>query len=109
VTLAADWSNAPPEAAGAPAPAGAAAAVPPPPTPAPRVPAPDAVAHLKPRVKAVCGSAATEVFLFARSADNILVRFCVRDTAEGARLAAKVLAMPELAPYRIDFDVKVVR
>jgi len=65
------------------------------------------LARLKARMESVCASGATDVHLVPLTGRSLLVQFKVRDDAEAARLAEKILTMPELANYHLDLDVKV--
>ena len=71
----------------------------PPPAPGP--------ARLQECIERTCGRAAGEVRVQLRSPRNVLVQFKAAGEEEGERLAAKVLAMPELAAYHVDLDVNV--
>jgi hypothetical protein len=70
----------------------------------PPIPVP---ARLKEQIEHACGTGAIDVCVLACSATKVLVQFRARSEVEGERLAQKVLAMPELALYHVDLDVKV--
>jgi hypothetical protein len=65
------------------------------------------IGMLQQRIEGVCGSAASEVHVTARSTKDLLVQFRAQDADAGEQLASKVLNMPELAAYHVDLDVKV--
>ncbi len=69
--------------------------------------APAHPASLKECIERTCGRTAGEVHVQLVSPHNVLVQFKVPGEREGERLAAKVLAMPELAAYHVDLDVSV--
>jgi len=73
----------------------------------PLVPNAPLLARLKARIESVCGSGAMELRLVPQTGKNLLVEFKARDDAEAARLAEKILTMPELAKYHVDLDAKV--
>jgi hypothetical protein len=63
--------------------------------------------RLTARVEVVCGGSASEVKLIPQTARDLRVQLKVRNDADGARLAEKVLQIPELASYHVDLDVRV--
>jgi hypothetical protein len=73
----------------------------------PLVPNAALLERLTARVRSTCGTGAAEVKLIPQSARDLRVEFKVHSDADGARIAEKILLMPELAPYHVDLDVKV--
>jgi hypothetical protein len=76
-------------------------------TAAPSQPTPSGSAHLKECIERACGRTASDVLVQVHSPANVRVQFKAPDEKEGERLAAKVMAMPELSAYHVDLDVSV--
>ncbi len=65
------------------------------------------LAHLKQRIEAACGSGSHDIQVMSRGAKDLQVVVTVKSEAEAQRLSAKILEMPELAPYEIDLRVEL--
>ena len=74
---------------------------------APAPPTTNAPARLKECIERACGRTASNVQVKLRSPSSVLVQFKAPDEKEGERLAAKVMALPELSAYHVDLDVSV--
>ncbi len=59
------------------------------------------------RVSDILGAKGRDLRVEAKSATNLLIRFSVSSPAEAEALTKKISAMPELGPYRVDFEVMV--
>ncbi len=79
------------------------------PAAAPKTPAltPQVLAQLKQRVETVCGSRGSKVEVVARGGNSLLLRFAVRNEADGQALGRQIMNLPELAPYQVDLKVEV--
>lgn len=56
---------------------------------------------LRQQIEAACGGMGRNVEIIARSPTDLEVRVQVQNKTEGSLLAKRILAMPELAPYRV--------
>jgi hypothetical protein len=65
------------------------------------------VAVLQRRVEQVCGRAAKNIEVVALSDNKVEVRFIVVSARDGEQLSARIVAIPELAPYQVSFQVRL--
>jgi hypothetical protein len=64
--------------------------------------------RLEGKLKELCGDIGKDVEVRAESSASLRIRFTVNSTEEGYQLASKILWMPELGPYQVALDIKVV-
>lgn len=76
------------------------------PEPAPAVVSP--LVRLQQQVEALCGDTGKDVEVRAESPTSLRIRFTVRSAEDGYKLATKVLWLPELGPYQVALDIRVV-
>ena len=55
----------------------------------------------------VCAGSVHDVEVFPESASSLKVKFKVRSAVEAEQVGAKIMQLPELAPYRVNLDVQV--
>jgi hypothetical protein len=59
------------------------------------------------RIAAVCGATARGVEVVAVADDEVEVRLRVASLEDGGRLSSRIVTLPELAKYHVDFRVRV--
>jgi hypothetical protein len=64
---------------------------------------------LRMAIAETCGVAETKLRVVAGADKTLTVTLSVPDVETGTRLAAKILAMPELVPYGVSLDVSIAR
>jgi hypothetical protein len=74
---------------------------------APAEPVAVPVAALRQRIAAVCGKAVHDLELVPLAEGKVEVRFKAASAADGERLTAQIVAIPELAPYQLSFQVRL--
>jgi hypothetical protein len=65
------------------------------------------VAVLRRRIEGVCGRSARSVEVVAVSDREVEIRLRVASLEDGGRLSSQIVNLPELAKYRVDFQVRV--
>lgn len=65
------------------------------------------VAALTRRIESVCGRTARGVEVVPVADDEVEVRLRVASINDGGRLSARIITLPELAKYHVDFRVRV--
>jgi hypothetical protein len=63
--------------------------------------------RLRQRIEEACGSAVRDVDVVCTAPAEVLVRFKARSAPQAEELAARIMALPELASCKIDLEVKV--
>jgi len=66
------------------------------------------IAHLKDRIQSICGNVGKNVELHASTGNRLTIRVQCATREEGERLSKRILEMPQLAPYEVSLDVKLV-
>jgi hypothetical protein len=64
--------------------------------------------RMKACIEKACAGGAWDVEVVVRSAHSLKVTLKVKDTTTGARLSQKILHLPELGPYQVSLEVKIV-
>jgi hypothetical protein len=64
---------------------------------------------LRQRIAEACGGQAGSVEMQLVGQATLLVRFVVAQAPDAEAVANRIAAIPELAPYRVDFEVRVQR
>jgi hypothetical protein len=67
------------------------------------------VPKLKRRIELVCGRTARDVEIVPHPDNGVEIRFRVASVEDGERVSAKMMALPELAPYQVSFTMKLDR
>jgi hypothetical protein len=70
--------------------------------------APDtAYSRLRTRIEQACAGKGRDLELYSRGPGNLLVRVKVAKAADAELLANRISQLPELAPYRVSFEMRV--
>lgn len=63
--------------------------------------------HIKRLVEVAVGDLARDLELKPQDGNRIVISLRVRNAADGQRLGERILAMPELEPYKVDLEMEV--
>ena len=77
------------------------------PTRAPAPAADTAYSRLRSRIEQACADKGRELELYSRGPGSLLVRVKVAKSADAELVANRISQLPELAPYRVSFEMRV--
>jgi hypothetical protein len=63
--------------------------------------------RLRSRIEQACAGKGHDLEVYARGPDSLLVRVKVAKAADAEQVANRISQLPELAPYRVSFEMRV--
>lgn len=78
------------------------------PPPAPVQTAPQPLAQLRSRIEAACAGVGRDVEIVSQSGNALKIQLKVSEAIDAPKVSEKILNLPELAPYEVSLEVKVM-